>query len=303
MKSKSGDVLLRALTNASQSIVEDDIKETIEQRTKAGLKNKIIRVSSGYCCKWCDKLAGEYDADNAPDDIYRRHDNCTCVVLFKSEKGYENVHKKIVYRTVEEGLNYREIKLSKVSNSIKRKNDTIETRLVLNGNNTVYISNESNVSRAEFHKINKSLNETMKMMNVTSNRPTFVILDNKEIGNNILASYNPVHNMMFINDTIGTRSEALRLQDELGFAKSKDVNSTYVHEFFHWKDADEYRKKNGKIDKEYFEYINRISKEEIEKLINNGYNVYEISEYASSSLDDENYVEAYTEYRTKEKLK
>ena len=54
----------------------------------------IIRQVLGNCCEWCQNLAGTYDADDAPRDIYRRHDNCKCMVVFKSDKKYTNIHTK-----------------------------------------------------------------------------------------------------------------------------------------------------------------------------------------------------------------
>jgi len=98
MKEKSKEIISRALTNASQSIVDDAIKDNVEFSSSSGLRSKILRISTGHCCKWCDDIAGEYYADEAPEDIYRRHDNCNCQVIYRNEKGYQNAHTKTWYK-------------------------------------------------------------------------------------------------------------------------------------------------------------------------------------------------------------
>lgn len=79
-----------------QSIVDDCIKKNAEFHGKAGLHPKIIRRSSGGCCKWCEEIAGVYEYPDVPKDVYRRHDNCDCTVEYDpgDGKGYQNVWSK-----------------------------------------------------------------------------------------------------------------------------------------------------------------------------------------------------------------
>ncbi len=69
------------------ALVDSFIEENVKLRNKMGVHSVIIRQVLGNCCEWCQNLAGTYDADDAPRDIYRRHDNCKCMVVFKSDKG------------------------------------------------------------------------------------------------------------------------------------------------------------------------------------------------------------------------
>lgn len=71
----------------TQSIVDDAIKENVDFHGKSGLKPKIVRKSSGHCCDWCNKVAGTYVYPDVPKDVFRRHDNCDCVVEYFPEKG------------------------------------------------------------------------------------------------------------------------------------------------------------------------------------------------------------------------
>lgn len=88
--------LLTAFENFSQSIVDKTIQANADLHYKAGLNPKIIRKSERKCCKWCANLAGEYDyPTDMPDDVFRRHENCRCTVLYDPGSGKrQNVHTK-----------------------------------------------------------------------------------------------------------------------------------------------------------------------------------------------------------------
>ena len=79
-----------------QSIIDDFVRENAEFQGKSGLKPKIIRKTSGKCCKWCSRLAGTYSYPDVPKDVYRRHNNCNCTVEYDpgSGKKYRDVWSK-----------------------------------------------------------------------------------------------------------------------------------------------------------------------------------------------------------------
>ena len=83
-----------ATENVINSFADDFVKENAEMRNDAGLSCYLTRYTSGKCCKWCDGLAGRYKYDEAPDDIYRRHDNCYCVVTFENGRMRQDVWSK-----------------------------------------------------------------------------------------------------------------------------------------------------------------------------------------------------------------
>lgn len=91
---KIKDTILRSTENSVASVADDNVKANMEVETGAGMEPKILRSSDGKCCAWCSALAGEYYADEAPDDIYARHDNCNCTVTYISEKGFQDAHTK-----------------------------------------------------------------------------------------------------------------------------------------------------------------------------------------------------------------
>lgn len=78
------------LTNYMQSFVDDTMKRNAEFQSKAGVSPKIVRKSPTKCCPWCDALVGTYNyPDDVPDDVYRRHDNCNCIVEFYPGDGHK----------------------------------------------------------------------------------------------------------------------------------------------------------------------------------------------------------------------
>ena len=76
------------ITNYMQSFVDETMKRNAEFQSRAGVSPKIVRKSPTKCCPWCDALVGEYKyPDDVPDDVYRRHDNCNCIVEFYPADG------------------------------------------------------------------------------------------------------------------------------------------------------------------------------------------------------------------------
>ena len=71
------------MVNYSMSIVDASVKENADYQFRAGMVPKIKRTMQGSKpCKWCQALAGTYDYPDVPENIYRRHNNCFCVVTY-----------------------------------------------------------------------------------------------------------------------------------------------------------------------------------------------------------------------------
>ena len=80
-------ILQEPTINFTQSVVDEFIDENARFHNNLGLKAKVIRISTGDCCKWCESLAGEYEYPNVPQDVYRRHQRCKCTVEYKPGDG------------------------------------------------------------------------------------------------------------------------------------------------------------------------------------------------------------------------
>lgn len=87
-------ILQEPVKTFARSVVDDAILTNAEFHGKSGLAPKIIRKSSGNCCKWCTNLVGEYNYPNVPKDVYRRHNRCRCTVDYVVGKRKQNVWTK-----------------------------------------------------------------------------------------------------------------------------------------------------------------------------------------------------------------
>lgn len=75
-------ILDAPVRNLVQKAMDDTVQKNADFHAKAGLKPKIIRKSSGHCCEWCNQVAGTYVYPDVPKDVFRRHDNCDCIVEY-----------------------------------------------------------------------------------------------------------------------------------------------------------------------------------------------------------------------------
>lgn len=86
-----------ALVTYSQSIVDESVRKNADFQAKSGMHPRIIRSAAPGCCRWCTQLAGSYDyPEDTPDDVFRRHANCNCVVEYYPRDGRrQNVWTKV----------------------------------------------------------------------------------------------------------------------------------------------------------------------------------------------------------------
>lgn len=200
---------------------------------------------------------------------------------------------------------YKPVNLDKSNVSeINRGHINISTYKVITAENNIYVSNNIRLKPKELHTIDLSISESLKKLKISDvdNLPRVVIINSSEMQTGALASYNAVKNVLYIDRTIGSRLKLLELQKDA--ACPKNVLSTYVHEYIHWMDAQSYRIGYGEIidSSEYLYWIRHKSKKKIDKLINKGYNINEISNYANNEYAKGKYDEMYTEYRVKKLL-
>ena len=80
--------------NVAKSFHDDYIKKNAKFRNDAGLKCYLVRTTDGNCCDWCTQIAGRYDYATAPDDIFRRHDNCGCTTIYENGRQRQDVWTK-----------------------------------------------------------------------------------------------------------------------------------------------------------------------------------------------------------------
>ena len=75
------------IVNFSEAIVDESIRKNADLHAAAGLNPVLHRIASPDCCEWCTDIAGRCEYEDAPDDIYRRHERCRCTVDYDPGEG------------------------------------------------------------------------------------------------------------------------------------------------------------------------------------------------------------------------
>lgn len=203
---------------------------------------------------------------------------------------------------------YRPVFKEDISKTFERKIEgetiTIDTRKANALCDNVYISDKVKLKRKELHDFDMQVRKAFDMLGEveTSGKPDICIISPEEMRVNAIASYMPMQNVLNVNSAYFSTSDLSDLQENL--ACPQDGLSTILHELIHWQDAKNYRAKFGSINDyfEYCDYLNKIYAPKVEKLINNGYNIEDISEYAFECLKDKAMDEVYNEYRVSKLL-
>lgn len=203
---------------------------------------------------------------------------------------------------------YRPVFKEDISKTFERKIEgetiTIDTRKANTLCDNVYISDKVKLKRKELHDFDMQVRKAFDMLGEveTSGKPDICIISPEEMRVNAIASYMPMQDVLNVNSAYFSTSDLSDLQENL--ACPQDGLSTILHELIHWQDAKSYRAKFGGINDyfEYCDYLNKIYAPKVEKLINNGYNIEDISEYAFECLKDKAMDEVYNEYRVSKLL-
>lgn len=203
---------------------------------------------------------------------------------------------------------YRPVFEEDISKTFERKIEgetiTIDTHKANTLCDNVYISDKVKLKRKELHDFDMQVRKAFDMLGEveTSGKPEICIVTPEEMRVNAIASYMPMQNVLNVNSAYFSTSDLSGLQENL--ACPQDGLSTILHELIHWQDAKNYRAKFGSINDyfEYCDYLNKIYAPKVEKLINNGYNIEDISEYAFECLKDKAMDEVYNEYRVSKLL-
>ena len=217
----------------------------------------------------------------------------------------KKMQKSGVHENAQKYDQYRKIEYDTEHPVTVQRAQKINLQRVTNSVNNIYISDgaKNDLKPKKLHKIDTHMSEVFKMMRIDKNKnlPAVYVLDGIEMSSNAAASYNAVLNVLYINKEIAIYEPEDAPKSMNIFAYYKDDRSSYVHELYHWFDAERFRSKYGNVTienyKDYVNFINKKSKKSLDKLQKKGYNIIEISKYASEQYNYQKYYETYTEYR------
>lgn len=285
------------LDDLDAPLSEDEIKELDRQR---GIEEK-----QQYAQRQAERFdrRAEYSLDGDNKRIAQTradewHDRANTL---------EEKAKRFSLKTDEQKY-YRPVFKEDISKTFERKIEgetiTIDTRKANALCDNVYISDKVKLKRKELHDFDMQVRKAFDMLGEveTSGKPDICIISPEEMRVNAIASYMPMQNVLNVNSAYFSTSDLSGLQENL--ACPQDGLSTILHELIHWQDAKNYRAKFGSINDyfEYCDYLNKIYAPKVEKLINNGYNIEDMSEYAFECLKDKAMDEVYNEYRVSKLL-
>lgn len=88
------------LENFAQNVVDDTIKANVELHGQMGLRPKVYRILNGTGCKFCRTWAGEWQYPGVPKEVFQRHRDCRCTVVYDPGDGRkQDVWSKKFYDT------------------------------------------------------------------------------------------------------------------------------------------------------------------------------------------------------------
>ena len=285
------------LDDLDAPLSEDEIKELDRQR---GIEEKQ---------QYAQRQAERFDrrAEYSLDEDNKRIAQTRADEWHDRANTLEEKTKQFSLNTNEQKY-YRPVFEEDISKTFERKIEgetiTIDTRKANALCDNVYISDKVKLKRKELHDFDMQVRKAFDMLGEveTSGKPEICIVTPEEMRVNAVASYMPMQNVLNVNSAYFSTSDLSGLQENL--ACPQDRLSTILHELIHWQDAKNYRAKFGSINDyfEYCDYLNKIYAPKVEKLINNGYNIEDISEYAFECLKDKAMDEVYNEYRVSKLL-
>lgn len=285
------------LDDLDAPLSEDEIKELDRQR---GIEEKQ---------QYAQRQAERFDrrAEYSLDEDNKRISQTRADEWHDRANTLEEKTKQFSLNTNEQKY-YRPVFEEDISKTFERKIEgetiTIDTHKANTLCDNVYISDKVKLKRKELHNFDMQVRKAFDMLGEveTSGKPEICIVTPEEMRVNAIASYMPMQNVLNVNSAYFSTSDLSGLQENL--ACPQDRLSTVLHELIHWQDAKNYRAKFGSINDyfEYCDYLNKIYAPKVEKLINNGYNIEDISEYAFECLKDKAMDEVYNEYRVSKLL-
>lgn len=285
------------LDDLDAPLSEDEIKELDRQR---GIEEKQ---------QYAQRQAERFDrrAEYSLDEDNKRIAQTRADEWHDRANTLEEKAKQFSLKTDEQKY-YRPVFEEDISKTFERKIEgetiTIDTHKANTLCDNVYISDKVKLKRKELHNFDMQVRKAFDMLGEveTSGKPEICIVTPEEMRVNAIASYMPMQNVLNVNSAYFSTSDLSGLQENL--ACPQDRLSTILHELIHWQDAKNYRAKFGSINDyfEYCDYLNKIYAPKVEKLINNGYNIEDISEYAFECLKDKAMDEVYNEYRVSKLL-
>lgn len=282
--------------------------------------------SSNRTCERCKKINEEkyrFDKRVVGENFPPLHPNCRCTIIpIVKDEMIENSRKEEYTEIVNDFENekaFREVVIEKDSLKVFSKTPSriLKAEKIQTDSINFYKSTsiKGNIKRKTLQYFDVAIKEAVEKLHLEVDKiPPIIICSENDFYNNngyTLASYRPIENILKINYNMENKMKTKEIQmsknNELVYPEK--YLSTFIHEFYHFLDCEEYRRKNGIAgdftEEQYNDYKEWLKTKSIDFLKKKGINyknVSEISAYAEDNFLDENFDEVCAEYNTKKTL-
>lgn len=282
--------------------------------------------SSNRTCERCKKINEEkyrFDKRVVGENFPPLHPNCRCTIIpIMNDEMVEKSRKEEYTEIVNDFENekaFREVVIEKDSLKVFSKTPSriLKAEKIQTDSINFYKSTsiKGNIKRKTLQYFDVAIKEAVEKLHLEVDKiPPIIICSENDFYNNngyTLASYRPIENILKINYNMENKMKTKEIQmsknNELVYPEK--YLSTFIHEFYHFLDCEEYRRKNGIAgdftEEQYNDYKEWLKTKSIDFLKKKGINyknVSEISAYAEDNFLDENFDEVCAEYNTKKTL-
>lgn len=223
----------------------------------------------------------------------------------KAEVAYTEVK---VPKTDDKSQSYRPVVLNEDDEVTTTRDYEVKAHKAENTQNEVYVSENVNIKPKKLHQIDRHISEALDKMEITDRGalPNILVVSREDMATTDVAVYRAIENQLLICEDMAVYKPQDMPEAMEQLACSENDLSSYIHELYHWIDAEEFKSKYGAVTAEnyddYVKFINNKAKNRLDKLADKGYNIL-VSEYAARRFYMRMYYETYTEYRVKQLLK
>ena len=225
--------------------------------------------------------------------------------LARDERGYTDV---VVPKPDNKSQNYRPVQLNTEDEVTTQRDYEVKAHKAETALNKVYISENVDIKPKKLHQIDRHISEALDKMGITDRGalPNILVVSREDMATTDVAVYRAIENQLLICEDMAVYKPQDMPEAMEQLACSENDLSSYIHELYHWIDAEEYRRKFIAVTVEnyddYVNFINNKAKNKLDKLADKRYNIL-VSEYAARRFYMRMYYETYTEYRVKQLLK
>lgn len=244
------------------------------------------------------------DAPQAPPDAYRDTpvpERETRLMESSPGSGDDTI---TVPMPDDKSQSYRPVILDESDEVTTKRDYEVKAHKAENTQNAIYVSENVDIKPKKLHQIDRHISEAIDKMGISdlSNFPKALVVSREDIATTDVATYRAIENILLICEDLAVYKPQDMPSVMNQLACGENDLSSYIHELYHWIDAEEFRRKIGAVTEKnyksvYMNYVNNKARIALDKLSAKGYNIL-VSEYAKQSAATQLFSEIFTEYRT-----